>query len=154
MLGESNYVPRQAEIVRTARATSREKFFELRLLDGSPLGHRPGQFAMVDLPAYARLKKRAFILMETLMDAASDLVITDARATYDDARRRGLVPAAKLRCIPTGIGPGQYAVSGFDRRHYLSQLGVPAEAPVIGCVARLSVQKGLTYLLAAMPAIG
>jgi len=38
------YLPRAAEITRVRPLTATEKLFELRLLDGKDLGHRPGQF--------------------------------------------------------------------------------------------------------------
>ncbi|MBS3759210.1 MAG: FAD/NAD(P)-binding protein [Desulfobacterales bacterium] len=40
----SPYVPQWAEISRIEQLTNTEKLFELSLLNGRPLGHRPGQF--------------------------------------------------------------------------------------------------------------
>ncbi|MBI5190504.1 MAG: FAD/NAD(P)-binding protein [Nitrospirae bacterium] len=45
----SPYVPRLAELVTARQLTSREKFFEVRLQDGSALGHQPGQFVEVSV---------------------------------------------------------------------------------------------------------
>jgi sulfite reductase subunit B len=45
----SMYVPRLAEIVSTKALTARERSFEIRLADGSPLGHSPGQFVEVSV---------------------------------------------------------------------------------------------------------
>src|SRR5512143_1431972 len=50
MQGESIYLPRMAELVEARVVTAREKFFRLRLMDGSALGHMPGQFVEVSLP--------------------------------------------------------------------------------------------------------
>jgi len=44
---KSLYLPRLAELIRVERLTESEKLFELRLKDGSELGHKPGQFVMV-----------------------------------------------------------------------------------------------------------
>jgi len=44
------YVPEPATIMRTEQLTPLEKFFEIRLDSGAPLGHRPGQFVMVSVP--------------------------------------------------------------------------------------------------------
>jgi sulfite reductase subunit B len=41
------YLPRPAELTRIERLTPSEKVFELKLCDGSELGHRPGQFVEV-----------------------------------------------------------------------------------------------------------
>jgi len=46
---ESIYQPRLAEIVRQEQVTAREKSFEVRLSDGSALGHMPGQFVEVSV---------------------------------------------------------------------------------------------------------
>jgi len=47
---ENIYLPRPAEIVRVRTLTATEKVFEIRLLDGKDLGHRPGQFVEVTQP--------------------------------------------------------------------------------------------------------
>jgi NAD(P)H-flavin reductase len=46
---ESIYLPRLAEILSTRHVTAREKLFEVRMKDGAPLGHDPGQFVMVSV---------------------------------------------------------------------------------------------------------
>jgi len=51
-LGSANdiiYVPRLAEILRKEALTERETFYRLRFLDGSELGHDPGQFVQVSV---------------------------------------------------------------------------------------------------------
>ncbi len=40
----SPYLPRLAEITRIEELTASEKLFEIHLLSGEPLGHKPGQF--------------------------------------------------------------------------------------------------------------
>lgn len=42
-------MPRLAEIVETKPVTAREKLFTIRMKDGVPLSHSPGQFAMVSV---------------------------------------------------------------------------------------------------------
>jgi glycosyltransferase involved in cell wall biosynthesis len=65
----------------------------------------------------------------------------------------GLLPR-KVVAIPNAVelrrfvGPAEPA-----RRAVRAECGIPADAPVIGVLARLSEQKGLTYLIAAAPAI-
>jgi sulfhydrogenase subunit gamma (sulfur reductase) len=51
---ESFYVPRVATIVRTEQMTQKEKFFEIELDDGNPLGHLPGQFIVLSLFGYGQ----------------------------------------------------------------------------------------------------
>ena len=45
------YEPKPARIVRTIDETATEKLFEIELISGNPLGHQPGQFAQVFVPA-------------------------------------------------------------------------------------------------------
>ena len=45
----SLYLPVTCEIVAVSELTPNEKLFRLRLPDGAPLGHRPGQFVQVSL---------------------------------------------------------------------------------------------------------
>lgn len=48
----SLYSPRDAEIISVSDLTPDEKFFSLRLLDGSELGHLPGQFVQLSIPGF------------------------------------------------------------------------------------------------------
>jgi len=43
------YLPRAAEITKVRPLTATEKLFEIRLLDGKDLGHRPGQFVELSI---------------------------------------------------------------------------------------------------------
>ena len=43
------YSPRVATIVKTKMMTQSEKFFQLKLDDGKPLGHTPGQFVQLSI---------------------------------------------------------------------------------------------------------
>lgn len=43
------YSPREATIIKTKMLTEKEKFFRIRLDDGRPLGHMPGQFAQFSI---------------------------------------------------------------------------------------------------------
>lgn len=46
---EPKYSPVEGTIVRTRQMTENEKFFEIRLKGGKPLGHMPGQFAQFSI---------------------------------------------------------------------------------------------------------
>lgn len=48
-LDGSPYLPRWAEISRIEKLTESEKLFQLRLSNGKPLGHQPGQFVEVSV---------------------------------------------------------------------------------------------------------
>ncbi len=47
--GNIDYVPRLATIVKKVPMTANETFFEIKLDDGSELGHKPGQFVEVSV---------------------------------------------------------------------------------------------------------
>ncbi|HUS59149.1 MAG TPA: FAD/NAD(P)-binding protein [Planctomycetota bacterium] len=49
---ERLYKPRAAKLAKVEQLTAKEKFFEVRLDDGSDLGHQPGQFVEVSLFGY------------------------------------------------------------------------------------------------------
>ncbi len=47
--GNINYVPKLASIVKKQKMTDNETLFEIKLDDGSNLGHKPGQFAEISV---------------------------------------------------------------------------------------------------------
>jgi glycosyltransferase involved in cell wall biosynthesis len=69
--------------------------------------------------------------------------------------RRGLVadqglPAEKVWVVPNGIDPEPYAAAAVEREAVRAELGLPAEALVVGSVARLAPIKNQELLLAAL----
>lgn len=58
----------------------------------------------------------------------------------------------KITTIVNGIDGTRFEIS-IDAAAKRRELGLPAEGPVIGLAVRLSDQKGITYLLRAMPAV-
>jgi len=49
LLEKKLYIPRLAQVSRVQGLTERESLFEFRFIDGSDLGHRPGQFVEVSI---------------------------------------------------------------------------------------------------------
>ena len=47
--GTSLYLPESATLTKSEEMTAHERFFELKLDSGAPLGHRPGQFVEVSV---------------------------------------------------------------------------------------------------------
>jgi NAD(P)H-flavin reductase len=47
--GRSVYVPKAAEVLSIEQVTSQEKLLRMAFVDGTPLGHVPGQFAQVSI---------------------------------------------------------------------------------------------------------
>lgn len=65
------------------------------------------------------------------------------------------VPESRIRLIPHGIDPSpfQSPVGAAEKIALRERLGIPAEAPIIGTVARLVASKAVHQLLQAFPAI-
>jgi glycosyltransferase involved in cell wall biosynthesis len=65
----------------------------------------------------------------------------------------GLSPR-KVVVVPNAVELRRFAAPAEPRRRAVRvECGIPADAPVIGVLARLSSQKGLTHLVSAAPAI-
>lgn len=69
------------------------------------------------------------------------------------AERLG-VHGERVVAIPNSVRSDLFEGAGTESRARVrAGLGIPSDAPVIGCVARLAPQKGIPYLLLAMPRI-
>jgi len=83
----------------------------------------------------------------------------DRYIAVSEVCRRRLVaylglPAAKFDVVPNAVDLARFAGSPEpDRQQVRAEHGIPAQAAVVGVLARLSEQKGLAHLLDAMPAI-
>ncbi|HEX8203809.1 MAG TPA: glycosyltransferase [Isosphaeraceae bacterium] len=92
-------------------------------------------------------KTRAHLAVDRALARWTDRVVGNSRAVVDFYRAAGL-PADRLACIPSGIGPeGPPAV---DPGAVRGELGLPADAPLVLFVGRLAAQKGVADLLAAL----
>jgi len=72
--------------------------------------------------------------------------------TVANLRKYERIPRKKLVVIPNGIDGEKFQVT-LDRDMKRKELGIPHDGPVIGLGVRIAEQKGITYLLQAMPAI-
>jgi glycosyltransferase involved in cell wall biosynthesis len=62
--------------------------------------------------------------------------------------------ASSVAVIPNAVELQRFdAPAGPARATIRARWGIPPDAPVVGSLARLSEQKGLRYLIAAMPAV-
>ncbi len=93
-------------------------------------------------------------LDRALLGWAIDGYIAVSRASRERlVRHLGLSPR-KVAVIPNAVELRRFAAPAEPVRQAIrEQCGISADAPVIGVLARLSEQKGLTYLIAAAPAI-
>jgi glycosyltransferase involved in cell wall biosynthesis len=83
-----------------------------------------------------------------------DRYVAVSRASRDRLVSYLGVPPASLTVVPNAVELERFAAAAEPgRRGVREQWGIPPEAPVLGVLARLSPQKGLTYLLSALTAI-
>src|SRR5207245_10419606 len=100
-------------------------------------------FADPRMPAYQGLADR-------MLARFTDRAIAVSGSTRDFLVRERHVPAKRVRLIWTGAPLAEFApvppAAALADRH---ELGLPADAPVVGSIGRLSEQKGHRYLLEA-----
>jgi glycosyltransferase involved in cell wall biosynthesis len=77
-------------------------------------------------------------------------IVTAGEALKRELVERTGVPAERVDSVPTGADPERYRPG--DRRAARGQLGLPADAMLVGIVATLRSWKGHRYLLEALPA--
>lgn len=93
-----------------------------------------------------------YMAAEYLLSHLVYRVVGVSAPTSEALHRHERIPRRKLVTIPNGIDRSRYAVA-LDRAQARRALGIAAEAPVIALAARLTEQKGLAYLLRALPAV-
>lgn len=59
----------------------------------------------------------------------------------------------RIRVIYNAVDPGMFKPTGDDSSHLRSNLGIVAHAPVVLCVSRFHPEKGIRYLIEAVPSL-
>ncbi len=96
------------------------------------------------------LRYGLLLAAERLASACADHVVCNSRSLLAKARVLRLAPGRKLQLIGSGSSQGvdiYRFCPGMDRMR--GALGIRREAPVIGCVGRLTQDKGIPELIAA-----
>jgi len=96
--------------------------------------------------------KRRYMLAERLMSHFAYKVVGVSDHTSKNLIQYLKIPARKIITIPNGIDGSRFA-DEIDKPAKRQELGIPGDGPIIGVGVRLDQQKGLTYLLQAMPMI-
>jgi glycosyltransferase involved in cell wall biosynthesis len=100
-------------------------------------------FADPRMPAYQGWADR-------LLAPLTDCAIAVSGSTRDFLIQERFVPADRVRLIWNGAPLDEFAPVSPDRaRGVRAALGLPVDAPVVGSIARLSLQKGHRYLVDA-----
>ena len=97
------------------------------------------------------LLKWASIVLERRLSRSTDAVIFVSQADLQKGMNLRLAPAGKARLIRNGIDQAGM-IPGFDGAAKKNELG-SAGRPLVVAVSRLHRQKGLRYLLRAVPLI-
>jgi glycosyltransferase involved in cell wall biosynthesis len=99
---------------------------------------------IVDSRAPALLRRTAMAVVRRLADA----VMFDGEALIELHGGRESLPMPALVYFPP-VDTARFAPSADRRRELREQLGIPAEAPVVGTVSSLNPMKGLEHFLDA-----
>lgn len=96
--------------------------------------------------------KRRYMFAEWLMSHFVYKVVGVSVPTSADLMKYEKISPGKIVTVPNGVDGAQYAAP-VDIQKKKTELGIKGNGPVIGLGVRLSLQKGITYLLQAMPEI-
>jgi glycosyltransferase involved in cell wall biosynthesis len=160
-LGLSAAAARFAELVRLLRAQ------KVQVLHIHLTGYHGGRWAVL-AAKFARIsatictiqiaphqpESRAVRAERGVMNLVVDRFIAVAQAP-----KRQLVDWAGLSGEKTAVIPNAVELQRYERvpegarLEVRNQFGIPADAPLLGSLARLDPQKGLAHLLDAMPAV-
>jgi glycosyltransferase involved in cell wall biosynthesis len=97
------------------------------------------------------LARRAFVTLERWLAKSTDAVVFVSEADLEKGRRLRLAVPGRERLIRNGVDIS-FLKPSFDRGAKRAELGFSA-GPLVVAVSRLHRQKGLTYLLSAVPAL-
>ncbi len=98
-------------------------------------------------------RTRRFIALERWAARFTDRIVTLTDAEAAQHLAAGVGGRGQFVTIPSGISLDGLAPARGGAPAIRARLAVPADAPLIGAVSRLTPVKGLRHLLRAMPAI-
>ncbi len=96
--------------------------------------------------------KRRYMFAEWLMSHFAYKVVGVSEHTCQNLIKYEKISPSKVRTIPNGIDGSRFEIK-IDRQKKREEFGTKDSGPVIGLCVRLAEQKGITYLLQAMPRI-
>lgn len=123
------------------------------LLDATPASLIAGRQTIIhtdharDFP-----DKKRYMVAEWLMSHFVYRIVGVSEHTSKNLMKYERISADKIVTIPNGIDETTYDIE-IDIDKKKGELGISAKAPVIGLGVRLTAQKGITYLLNAMPTV-
>lgn len=96
--------------------------------------------------------KLRYMLAEKAMSLLSYRVVGCSEHTSMNLHKYERISKRKLITIENGIDPSRFRIE-IDPLEKRRQLNIKASGPIIGVAARLSAQKGIRYLIDAMPLV-
>lgn len=96
--------------------------------------------------------KLRYMILEKIMSIFAYKIVGVSEHTSNNLIKYERISPAKIMTIPNGIDEVVFNIN-IDKSEFRCELGIPPQGPIIGFGGRLSEQKGLTYLLQAMPKI-
>jgi glycosyltransferase involved in cell wall biosynthesis len=96
--------------------------------------------------------KRRYMFAEWLMSHFVYKVVGVSEYTSNNLIKYEKISPKKVITIPNGIDSSRFNID-IDKEKKKKELGIQKDGPVIGLGVRLTEQKGITYLLKAMPEI-
>lgn len=96
--------------------------------------------------------KLRYMVAEWAMSLYAYRVVGCSEHTSEQLMRYEKIPKRKIVTIPNGIDGSRFDLT-IDRQAKRRELGIHEKGNVIGLAVRLSDQKGITFLLQAMPRI-
>ena len=87
-------------------------------------------------------------VIDRLASRRTDVVVAVSKALAEYLERRVVSPRCAIRLIPNGIDTGLYVPRG-DGVRIRGELGLAAEAPVLGSIGRLEPVKGYDVMIQA-----
>lgn len=96
--------------------------------------------------------KRRYMLAEWAVSHFAYRVVGVSEHTSENLVKYERISREKIVTIHNGIDGKKYDIA-VDRQAKRRELGLERDGPVMGIGVRLSEQKGITYLLRAMPAV-
>jgi len=102
---------------------------------------------------HARLypDKRRYLLAEKILSYFVKKIVAVSEHTKNDLMKYQKISENKILVIPNGIDLGE--TENIDKENKKRELGISNGAHIIGLGVRLEEQKGIKYLIRAMPCI-
>lgn len=97
-------------------------------------------------------KQALYVGLERNAGRLTDVLVAACASQKDLALQHHLLPEERIRVVPNGIRAEEFQIQ-VDRKAIREELGLPAEAKLLGTVAALVPQKGVEHLVRAAVAV-